>query len=105
MIELNDDNFDVEVLDADVPVLVDFWADWCSPCKVLAPILDSVAKQYNDKIKVCKLDTDADNELAARYGISSIPTVIVFKDGKEVDKFVGVKNKKYIESVVEKVLT
>jgi len=93
-IELTDDNFEAEVAQSDKPVLVDFWADWCMPCKMLAPTIDELAEEYDGKVKVGKLDTDGNREVAVKYGISAIPTIILFKDGEVFHKFVGVTPKK-----------
>jgi thioredoxin 1 len=82
-------NFDAEVLKSDVPVLVDFWAEWCGPCRAIAPTIDKVADSFAGKAKVGKIDTDANQQLAVTYGISAIPTLIVFKGGQPVKKFVG----------------
>ena len=92
-LEFNDTNFEQEVLGASEPVLVDFWAEWCQPCKMLAPTIDQVAEEFAGKAKVGKLDTDASREVAVKYGITAIPTVIVFKDGEAVKKFVGLTSK------------
>lgn len=83
-------------------VLVDFWADWCMPCKMMAPILNEVAESAGDKATVCKLNVDEYQQVAAKYGIRNIPTIIVFKDGKEVERIVGVKNKEFILSSIDK---
>ena len=83
-------NFEEEVLHSEVPVLVDFYADWCGPCKMLGPVIDDLAKQYEGKAVVGKVNVDEEQELAIRYGVMSIPTVIFFKDGKEIDRKVGV---------------
>jgi len=91
--EFNDDNFDAEVLKAEVPVLVDFWAEWCMPCRMLAPTIDQVAQDFDGKVKVGKVDTDANRNTAVNYSISAIPTVILFKDGEPVKKFVGLTTK------------
>lgn len=93
IIELTDANFQTEVLDSDQPVLVDFWAEWCMPCRMLAPTIDEIAGEYNGKAKVGKVDTDANREVTMKYGINAIPTVIVFKGGEPVKKFVGMTNK------------
>ncbi len=93
VLELTDDNFEQEVLNADQPVLVDFWAEWCMPCKMLAPTVDELANEYNGKAKVGKLDTDANREVTMKYQINAIPTVIVFNGGEPVKKFVGMTNK------------
>ncbi|MEM1186320.1 MAG: thioredoxin [Planctomycetota bacterium] len=91
--EFTDDNFDAEVLKAEVPVLVDFWAEWCMPCRMLAPTIDQVAEDFDGKVKVGKVDTDANRNTAVNYSISAIPTVILFKGGEPVKKFVGLTTK------------
>ena len=83
-------NFKEEVLQSQLPVLVDFWAPWCGPCRMLAPVIEQISDQYADRVLVGKVDTDSEQELAMRYGIMSIPTVIFFKDGEEIDRKVGV---------------
>ena len=85
-------NFEEEVIRSDKPVLVDFWATWCGPCRMLAPVIEEISEERND-IKVCKIDVDEEPGLAAEYGIQSIPTLIVFKDGKPVKKSIGVRPK------------
>ena len=93
--ELNETNFVDEVLNSKVPVLVDFWAEWCGPCRMLAPTIDELAKEYDQqKIKICKLNVDENPKIAAKYGIMAIPTIIIFKDGKPVEQITGVRNKK-----------
>ncbi len=93
-VEFTDQNFEQEVLQSDVPVLVDFWAEWCMPCRMLAPIIEKLAKDYAGKVKVGKLDTDANRDVSIKYGISAIPTVILFKDGEVAQKFVGLRNER-----------
>ena len=88
------DNFENEVLQAPEPVLVDFWAEWCMPCLALAPTIDELATEYVDRVKVGKLDTDANQSLATRFGISAIPTVILFQGGEIKERFVGLRGKK-----------
>ena len=91
---LTDKNFKQEVLDADLPVLVDFWADWCGPCKIIAPIIEEIAKEFAGSLKVAKLNIDDGKAAAGKYGIMSIPTLIIFKDGKAVDQAVGALSKR-----------
>ncbi len=91
--EFTDDNFKTEAIEADQPVLVDFWAEWCQPCKMIAPTIEALAEEYAGLVKVGKVDTDANRGISVELGISSIPTVILFKDGQIVRKFVGVTAK------------
>ena len=82
-------NFEQEVLHSDKPVLIDFWAPWCGPCRMLSPVISEIAEEYGDKIKVCKVNVDEEQELAISYGVSSIPTLLVFKNGQVVKKSIG----------------
>lgn len=100
-ITLTNENFSSEVLSSDKPVLVDFWATWCGPCKMLAPVIEEIAEEYADTVKVGKVNVDDCGELAAKYGIASIPTVIVFKNGKAVQSAVGYRPKEQILSMLE----
>ena len=86
---ITDANFDQEVLKSDMPVLVDFWAEWCFPCKMIAPVVEEISKEYAGKIKVGKLDTDQNQYTAMQYGISGIPTLLIFRNGEIVDRIVG----------------
>ena len=90
---LTKDNFEAEVLKSDIPVLVDFWASWCGPCRMLAPVIEDLAKELSGKAKVGKVNVDEEEQLAVQYNIMSIPTVILFKDGKVAATSTGVKNK------------
>lgn len=100
-ITLTMENFEEEVLQSKIPVLVDFWATWCGPCRMLSPIVAEIAEEYEGRIKVCKVNVDEQPMLAAGYGISSIPTLILFKDGKPVKTAVGFRTKEQIEKMFE----
>lgn len=92
--QFTDQNFEQEVLQSDTPVLVDFWAEWCMPCRMLGPTIEKLADAYAGKIKVGKVDTDANRNISMKYGISSIPTVMIFKNGQVIQTFVGLRNEK-----------
>lgn len=96
-IELNEQNFTEEVLNSSIPVLVDFWAPWCMPCRIIAPLIEEISKEYAEKIKVGKLNVDENPVIANQYQIMGIPTLIIFKDSKPVDKIVGAVPKSVIE--------
>jgi thioredoxin 1 len=93
---LTDDNFDAEVLKSDIPVLVDFWAEWCMPCKMVEPIVDQIAQEYAGKLKIGKVDVDSNPQISMKYGIRSIPTLLIFKNGQPVDQIIGAVPKKNI---------
>jgi thioredoxin 1 len=97
VLQINQDQFDQEVLKAQGPVLVDFWAEWCGPCRQLAPMLDELAGQHAGKVKVTKVNVDHNNELASKFGISAIPTMIIFENGQMKDQIVGLTSKKDLE--------
>ena len=101
-LHFTDANFDDEVLAAEQPVLVDFWAEWCGPCKALGPVIDELATEFAGKAKVGKIDTDANREVSVRFSISAIPTVMLFHKGELVEKFVGLRSKKEFESAINK---
>jgi len=92
-LEFTDDNFQDEVLNADMPVLVDFWAEWCGPCKMLGPVIDELATEYDGKAKIGKVDIDSNRDAAVKFNIQSIPSIIIFKDGEIKEQFVGIKSK------------
>ena len=100
----SDANFDEEVLGAELPVLVDFWAEWCGPCKALTPLIDELATEYEGKLKVGKVDTDANREISVRFSVSAIPTVMVFKGGELVEKFIGLRGKKDFKTAIDRIL-
>jgi thioredoxin 1 len=92
-LEFTDANYKEEVLDSDQPVLVDFWAEWCGPCKMLGPVIDELATEFDGKAKVGKVDIDTNRDAAVTYGIQSIPTILIFKKGEIANKFVGIASK------------
>ena len=102
--EFTEDNFDQEVLQAAEPVLVDFWADWCMPCRALAPTIEELAGEYAGKVKVGKVNTDSNLNISAQYGISAIPTVILFHQGQVKEKFVGLRSKKDFQASLDALL-
>lgn len=104
MVVVNKANFQKEVLEANLPVIVDFWAEWCGPCKMLAPVIEEMAKEFKGKLKVAKLDVDESPELAGKYRVMSIPTVLFFKAGKVVEQHVGFSGKEIIRGKVQKFL-
>ena len=104
VMEFNDQNFDSNVLKAGMPVLVDFWAVWCGPCKAIAPIVEEVANDYSGKIRVGKMDVDSNNQVAMRYGIRSIPTLLLFSGGEVVGQVIGNVGKESIESMLSKAI-
>lgn len=102
VLELTDDNFEQEVIQSDRPVLVDFWAEWCQPCRMVAPTISEIADDYKDRIRVGKLDTDANTIVATRFDIRAIPTLLLFRKGRVVHKFVGMTPKPELTKEIEK---
>lgn len=98
-VEITTDNFETEVINSDVPVLIDFWADWCMPCKMVAPVLEEISRDYDGKLKIGKLDVDAHGELAMKFNVQSIPTLLLIKNGEEVGRKIGAVPRPSIEEL------
>ncbi len=103
-ITITDDNFENEVLKSELPVIIDFWAEWCSPCRLIAPIIEELANEYEGKVKVGKLDVDVNQQTAIKYGVRSIPTVLMFKDGEVKDVIIGAVPKAMFVEKLEKLI-
>ena len=101
IVNLSSENFEQEVLKAETPVLVDFWAEWCGPCKMLAPVLDELAQEYGAKLKVGKVNIDHAKQLSVQYGIQSIPTLLIFKDGQVQEQHIGMKSKSVLKEALD----
>ena len=101
-LEVDEKNFEAEVLNSSTPVLVDFWATWCGPCRKLGPVLDEISQDYSDKLKVVKVNTDENMNIAKDYSISGLPTLLIFKDGKAQERMVGLMPKSTITKNIEK---
>ncbi|MCL4538372.1 MAG: thioredoxin [Bacteroidetes bacterium] len=97
-------NFESEVVKSEIPVLVDFWASWCAPCRMIAPVVEELAKEYNGKLKVAKLDVDANRDIASSFGIMSIPTLLIFNNGRVADQVVGAVPKNMLVDKISRVL-
>jgi thioredoxin 1 len=103
-VTLTDDNFDTEVLQSEQPVLVDFWAAWCGPCRIIAPVIEELASDYEGRAKIAKLDVDFNPKVAMNFGVRSIPTLLFFKDGRVVDQMIGAAPKKTLSSKLESLM-
>ena len=102
--DVTDATFEEEVLKSSTPVLVDFWAPWCGPCKSMLPVVEKVAEKYDGKVKIVKVNVDENSEIASKYGVMSIPTFLVIKDGEQVGNFVGVRTEEFISEELDKVV-
>lgn len=104
LMQVTDENFDEEIMNSDMPAMVDFWAEWCGPCKVVGPVVEELAQEYKGKIKVAKMDVDESRKTPARFGIRNIPTLIFFKSGEVVQTIIGAQPKSHLEDELKKLL-
>lgn len=104
VVEITDANFETEVVNSTLPVLVDFWAQWCAPCRMLAPTIKELAQEYEGKVKVGKLDTDNNHNTAVKFGINAIPTIILFRNGRATKTMVGMSSKKDLKAALDKIV-
>ena len=104
LLEVSDDNFETEIMNSDLPAMVDFWAEWCGPCKMVGPLVEELANEYTGKIKVAKMDVDKNPQTPIKFGIRNIPTLILFKDGEVAQTIVGAQPKSNIENELKKIL-
>ena len=104
IVHISDSSFEQDVLQADGPVIVDFWAEWCGPCKMIAPVLEEIADEYDGRLKVCKMDVDANTDTAPKFGIRGIPTLIVFNNGEKVGEKVGALSKSQLSAFIDDLL-
>ena len=105
MVNVTDQDFESEVLQSGLPVLVDFWAPWCGPCQMMGPIMEELAKEWERKLKVVKVNVDENSALASQYGVMSIPALFLFKNGQVIKQWVGVRNKEELEKEIEQVIS
>ena len=101
VLEVSNDDFESEVVNSEKPVLVDFWAEWCGPCKQIAPVVEEIAGEHSDKLKVCKMDVDANRETAVQFGIRSIPTLLIFKNGEVAGSQIGAVSKQQLLEFIQ----
>lgn len=101
-VEITEKNFEKEVLNSDIPVLVDFWAPWCPPCQTIAPVIEEISREFAGKIKVGKINTDQEYDLATRYGIRGIPTLMIFREGKAIDQIVGYIKREQLKNILDR---
>jgi|TARA_B100001750_G_C15100183_1_gene394983 thioredoxin 1 len=104
VLHVNQSSFDDEVLKSQIPVFADFWAEWCGPCRAIAPVLESLAEDFDGKVKIVKINVDQENDLANKYNVSAIPSLIILKDGKEIDRIVGGATKEVYADRINKVI-
>jgi len=104
IMQVTDENFDTEIVKADIPAMVDFWAEWCGPCRMVGPVVEELANTYKGKIKIAKMDVDKNRQTPAKFGIRNIPTLILFKGGQVAQTIVGAQPKSYIEGELKKLL-
>ncbi len=104
LLEFTDGNFESDVIGSEVPTLVDFWAEWCAPCKMIAPTVEAIAQEYDGKLRVGKLNIDDNPSTPTKFGIRGIPTLIIFKEGKVAEQIVGVRSKKDLKAAVDRIL-
>ena len=104
VVDVSDQNFDNEVIKSTLPVLVDLWAPWCSPCRMVAPVVEKLAEKYSGKVKFCRVNVDDNSQTAAKYGVMSIPTLMFFKDGKAVDTVIGAVPEQVLQSKIDALL-
>jgi thioredoxin 1 len=104
ILEVTDDSFDAEIMNGELPAMVDFWAEWCGPCKMVGPVVEELASAYKGKIKIAKMDVDKNRKIPAKFGIRNIPTLILFKGGEVVNTIIGAQPKKSLEEELKKLL-
>jgi thioredoxin 1 len=102
--EVTDDSFDAEIMNGEIPAVVDFWAEWCGPCKMIGPVIEELASAYKGKIKIAKMDVDKNRKTPARFGVRNIPTLILFKGGEVVNTIVGAQSKKSLDEEIKKLI-